>query len=118
MKNIIETFVSELQALIQNRLDVDYPASKCFAKVGVEFSEKYAKVWVSTKFGSEYKTGDTRSLVCFIALEDSVTKTQGTIVSGDILKGSWKAPASKGKRGNILDWKQVFDSRGQLKYLR
>ena len=122
VKNIqtqIETFVQELKALISDRMNTESPDGVTwFVKVGVEYGEKYARIWSATKIGGEYKEGDSRSVVCFVALEDSLTKGQGNIITGDILKGGWKAPVSKGKRGHISDWKKVFDFRGYLKYLR
>lgn len=115
----IEIFVNELQTLISNRLNSESPDGvQWFVKVDVDYGEKYACVWSATKIHSEYKNGDSRSVVCFVALEESTTKGQGHILVGDILKGGWKAPVTKGKRGNISDWKAAFDSRGYLKYLR
>lgn len=47
--------------------------------------------------------GTKRSVFCFIANEDSTTKSLGTVKMGDVMKpASFKVPA-KHARGNILD---------------
>lgn len=95
-----------------------------FVKVNFDEAKVFARIHISKAL---VRNGETptekqftsQSVVCFVALADGQTKTQGIWNAGDIFKGTYKAPVARGKRGNIENWTACVDREdGHIKYLR
>lgn len=95
----IENFIKVIQSVSNERAERSGLNPFTF---GYDFLQKNVRIWHTDANGS------SKSVYCFVE-----------IASGDVLKGSWKAPVKNGKRGNIFDPNvaNCLDWSG-LKYLR
>ena len=105
----IEQFAQDLKTLVTEQMNAGRTPEQSvwFVNTGVDYATKFARVWIQTQIGSDKYY--SRSLVCFIALEDNTTKALGSYVTGAVIKGDWKAPVKNGVRGHIDNWQQCFD---------
>jgi hypothetical protein len=111
-------FAEEAKTLHTELMNRNANGNLWYVEIGVDFNKKFARVWVETSINTPCVEGKTsRSLFCWVALEDNTTKGLGIIKAGDILKGGWKAP-EKGIRGHIDNWREAFSVVGHGLYIR
>ena len=97
------SFVSGVAAIRENyRVTRGFTVySNMSARAEVPAGAKFARVYSTETWAQDGKVRE--QIYCFVALEDSNTRTLGAVKKGDVMKpATWKAPA-KHARGNIYD---------------
>ena len=96
----ILAFMDKLQKAKEADFKKNYPRLNV-PKYVCERGTKY--IAIDILLHPDNKDYQGRSVFCFIAADDSTTRTLGTVKKGDVLKSSsYKQPA-RGARGNIFN---------------
>lgn len=89
----LNTFLVKCQAKLDSYYERRFTHVKA-PKLEIDEGTKFVRIVSSSE--------SSRSVFCFVAKVDSVTKGLGEVRTGDVLKSaSWKAPA-RGRRGTIF----------------